>query len=224
MNDSQCALERRMMVAATLVGRGIADQRVLQAMSTVPRHVFVPEALEKFAYHDGPLSIGEGQTISQPYVVALMCEALRVKPSDRILEVGAGSGYAAAILSLLGAEVHAVERHQQLAMSARGTLEAGGYDNVHVHWSDGQEGWESGAPYDAILVSAAADRVPPQVLSQLALGGRLVMPVGDHFSQQLLRITRAPHGLERESLISVRFVPLLSGRDEDRATHVQPAA
>lgn len=214
MNESHFAVERRLMVSGTVAGRGVTDLRVLEAMTQVPRHVFVPETLVKFAYADGPLSIGHGQTISQPYVVALMCQALELRPTDRILEVGTGSGYAAAVLALLGAHVHTVERHEHLARAAAHTLRALGYDEVRVHLADGTLGLPSEGPFEAIAVAAAGARVPDALLRQLTIGGRLVMPVGDQFSQTLTRITRTPSGFTRERLIDVRFVPLVAGMGE----------
>ena len=214
MNESHFAVERRLMVTGTLAGRGVGDLRVLEAMSDVPRHVFVPETLVKFAYADGPLSIGNGQTISQPYVVALMCQALDLRPADRILEVGTGSGYAAAVLSMLGAQVHSVERHERLARTAQHNLRELGYDTVHVHLADGTLGLPAEGPFNAIAVAAAGARVPDALLQQLIIGGRLVMPVGDQFSQTLMRITRTPSGFTRERLLEVRFVPLIPGMGE----------
>ncbi len=222
MNDSHFAVERRLMVAGTLAGRGVSDLRVLEAMSAVPRHVFVPETLVEFAYADGPLSIGNGQTISQPYVVALMCQALELRPTDRILEVGTGSGYAAAVLSMLGAQVHTVERHERLAMTAQHNLRALGYGTVHVHLADGTLGLPLEGPFNAIAVAAAGARVPDALLRQLTIGGRLVMPVGDQYAQTLMRLTRTPSGFTRERLIEVRFVPLVAGMGEVMTPDARP--
>jgi len=199
------------MVRAQLAARGISDAATLSAFDAVPREAFVPPQLAARAYADEPLPIAAGQTISQPYIVAYMVQALGVGPEDRVLEVGAGSGYAAAILSRIAREVVAVERHAELADSARERLAALGYDNVRVVCADGSLGWQDGAPYDAILVSAGGPEVPAALVGQLALGGRLVMPVGDEDDgQQLVRVTRAGDGaVRREALDSVRFVPLV---------------
>lgn len=202
------------MVAGAVAARGIDDLRVLEAMAQVPRHLFVPHALESFAYADGPLSIGDGQTISQAATVAVMCQALKLSKSDRVLEIGAGSGYSAAVLSLLANQVHTVERHQRLAMAATYRLSELEYSNADVHWADGREGWAKAGPYDAIVVSAGSSEIPQALIAQLAKGGRLVMPVGDRFSQTLIRLTHTSRGLRRESLSSVRFAPLVSGVTE----------
>lgn len=198
------------MVQRQLVDRGIVDQRVLAAFRDVPREAFVPPDMASAAYEDGPLPIGHGQTISQPFVVALMAQALAVQPGDRALEVGAGSGYAAAILSRLASRVVSVERHGELAESAAARLEALGIANVEVHHGDGTRGWPSQAPFDVILVSAAGDHVPPPLTEQLALGGRLVIPVGIWHGQELLRLTKhAPGRIDEERLGRVAFVPLV---------------
>lgn len=197
------------MVDRDIEARGVRDPRVLDAMRTVPREVFVPERFEDSAYDDRPLPIGRGQTISQPYVVALMAEAAEVQPDDRVLEVGTGSGYGAAVLAHLASHVWTVERHGPLAASARAALQAAGCKNVHVLHADGTRGWPEASPYDAIVVTAAGREVPEVLLEQLADGGRLVMPVGDRFAQQLLRVRRRGDRLEYEDLGAVRFVPLL---------------
>ncbi|MCJ8191737.1 protein-L-isoaspartate(D-aspartate) O-methyltransferase [Sphingomicrobium aestuariivivum] len=196
---------RRLMVEQ-LRARKIRDERVLDAMAAVRREDFFEGA---DPYADAARAIGEGQTISQPYVVALMLEALSLRPSDRLLEVGAGSGYAAAVASELVARVDAIERIGTLADRARKRLE--GRRHVHVHHTDGSEGWPQAAPYDAILVSAAGARVPPALLEQLADGGRLVMPVGPAAVQQLTLVTRDGDKLREQGLGGVRFVPLISG-------------
>jgi len=190
--------------------RGIQDHRVLQAMGRVPREGFVPPELEEYAYEDAPLPIGEEQTISQPLVVALMAQAAEIGPGDRVLEVGTGSGYAAAVFAELAAEVYTVERHASLAHGARARLDALGYENVRVLHGDGTLGWPEHAPYDAILVAAGGPDVPKPLLAQLAPGGRLVIPVGrTQREQSLLRVVRTPGGLVREDLGGVRFVPLI---------------
>ncbi len=202
------------MVQRQLQWRGITDERVLAALGTVPREAFVPERLARSAYADEPLPIGHGQTISQPYVVAWMAEALDVGPRACVLEVGAGSGYAAAVLSLLAERVIAVERLGALAAAARERLASLGYDNVEVHHGDGTRGWPAAAPYDAILVSAAAAQIPPALGDQLAIGGRLVIPVGGGADQELLRLVKTESGrLEERRLGGVRFVPVMEGTE-----------
>lgn len=199
------------MVRRHIAGRGISDARVLDAMATVPRERFVGRGMSRRAYADGPLPIGEGQTISQPYVVAWMAEAARLGDGDRVLEVGTGSGYAAAVLGRIVAEVYTVERHARLVEEARERLVRLGYDNVHVRHGDGSRGWAEYAPYDAIVVAAAGPCVPAALRDQLRVGGCLVMPVGGPWrGQSLVRLRRAPNGVfAREELGPVRFVPLI---------------
>jgi protein-L-isoaspartate(D-aspartate) O-methyltransferase len=213
--------ERRRMVEQQLAARGIHDPLVLAAMGKVPREKFVSAGQAAFAYDDGPLPIGEGQTISQPYVVALMTEALALTRTDRVLEIGTGSGYAAAILAEIAAEVYTVERLPPLAERARQLLADLGYANVHVLAGDGTLGWPEHAPYHAIVVTAGGPRVPQALLDQLAIGGRLVIPVGPvPFDQSLVRIVRASTGdYRREELEAVAFVPLIGeqGWPEARA-------
>jgi protein-L-isoaspartate(D-aspartate) O-methyltransferase len=199
---------RREMVARQIEKRGIRSPRVLKAMETVPRHLFVPCEGIAAAYADEPLPIGAGQTISQPFMVAAMAEALLLDSKERVLEVGAGSGYQAAVLSRLVGSVIAVETQPTLAASACERLAALGYVNVQVEVGDGSLGWPSGAPYDAILVTAAAPRVPPPLLDQLAVGGRLVIPVGSPEQQELFRIVKHDGTISEESLYACRFVPL----------------
>lgn len=202
---------RREMVEFQIAARGVRDQRVLEAMRTVPREAFVPERLAEFAYEDTPLPIEEEQTISQPYVVAAMAEALELGPDDRVLEVGAGSGYAAAVIGRIACEVWAIERHQALADLAQRRMEKLGYQNVHIRKGDGTLGWPEHAPYDAIAVAAGGPEVPPALIEQLAPGGRLVIPIGrDPRLQELVRVwKRQDGGTERENLGAVRFVPLV---------------
>ncbi len=195
-NGDPYARARHRMVER-LRERGIRDPRVLEAMERVPRHLFVEEALWARAYEDHPLPIGYGQTISQPYMVARMTELLEVKPGDRILEVGAGSGYQTAILATLGARVYAVERIPELAARAQATLEALGITQVLIRAFDGTLGWPEMAPFDAILVAASSPTVPPPYLEQLVVGGRLVMPIGDETYQQLMRLIKG----EREHTV-----------------------
>ncbi len=199
------------MVEKQIAERGVKHQAVLAAMRAVPREMFVPEAAVEFAYEDGPLDIEAGQTISQPYVVALMAAALELSPRDRVLEIGAGSGYAAAVLSRVAAEVYAVERHAVLVDLARRRMKDLGYDNVHIFQGDGTLGCPEHAPYDAIVVSAGGPSVPDALRAQLVIGGRLVIPVGaTPPEQELVCVTRTgEHEYGQEDLGSVRFVPLI---------------
>jgi protein-L-isoaspartate(D-aspartate) O-methyltransferase len=205
------AERRERMVDRQIAGRGVRDPAVLGAMRKVPRESFVPDHLANSADADAALPIGEGQTISQPYVVALMTEALRLQPRDRVLEVGTGTGYAAAVLALIVAEVYTIERLGSLAESARRRLTDLGYANVHVRHGDGSLGWPEHAPYDAIVVTAGGPDVPRSLVRQLAIGGRLVMPVGStQWSQRLVRVIRTGEDtFEREALEDVAFVPLI---------------
>lgn len=199
------------MVETQIARRGVRDRRVLEAMATVPREAFVDPGLAEFAYEDAPLPIGAGQTISQPYIVALMIEAAEIEPGERVLEVGTGSGYAAAVMSRIAAEVYTIERHESLAREAARRLAELTYDNVHVRTGDGTQGWPEKAPFDAILVAAAAPRVPETLKTQLAIGGRLIIPVGTVPGMQTLRkITRVGEdAYEDENLGGVAFVPLI---------------
>jgi protein-L-isoaspartate(D-aspartate) O-methyltransferase len=200
---------RKGMVERQIRRRGITDVRILSAMNSVPRHSFVPADRLAFAYSDCPLPIGAGQTISQPFMVAAMADALMLQGTERVLEIGAGSGYQAAVLSTLAQEVIAVETRPQLAAIARERLARLGYSNVRIGEGDGSLGWPVGAPYDAILVSAAAPAVPRPLIDQLADGGRLAIPTGDAESQQVLRITKRGGEIVREKLYHCRFVPLI---------------
>ena len=202
------AESRARMVREQLVARGIRDARVLDAMGRVPRHELVPEAERADAYADGPLPIGEGQTISQPYIVAAMSEAAALSGGERVLEVGTGSGYQAAVLSALAAEVYTIELEPELAARAKRDLERLGCTNVHTRTGDGYRGWPDAAPFDAILVTAAPEQVPPPLLEQLKIGGRLVIPVGASHDQELWLYTKSERGVERRHLMPVRFVPL----------------
>lgn len=205
------AIQRDIMIREQLEYRGISDPAVITAMRDVPREEFVPEGVRAYAYEDGPLPIGEGQTISQPYMVAFMTEALELSQGDRVLEIGTGSGYAAAVLSRVVAEVHTVERLAGLATAARERLYRLGYDNIQVHVGDGSLGWPELAPYDAIVVTAGAPEVPKPLTEQLAVGGRLVIPVGRHLTfQTLVRVRRAgKDDFRHEELMAVMFVPLI---------------
>jgi protein-L-isoaspartate(D-aspartate) O-methyltransferase len=201
---------RQRMVETQLRHRGIRDPRVLEAMGRVEREALVSPELAEFAYDDRPLPIAAGQTISQPYIVALMAEALEIEPGDRVLEIGTGSGYAAAVLAELADRVYTVERHAELARTAQARLAALGYDNIEVLCGDGTRGWPEHAPYQAIAVAAGGPEAPPALLEQLAVGGRLVIPVGPQRIQRLVRITRLSETeLQREDLGGVRFVPLI---------------
>lgn len=201
---------RARMVSEQLAARGIEDVAVLDAFGRVPREEFVPPDDQRNAYLDGPLPIGQGQTISQPYVVAMTVEALALRGHEHVLEIGAGSGYAAAILGLLAREVDTIERLPALATSAAERLARLGFSNVHVHCADGTLGWPPNAPYEAICVAAGAPRPPRPLLDQLAIGGRLVIPHGDASSQHLVRIIRrSEHDFVEEDLGEVRFVPLV---------------
>jgi protein-L-isoaspartate(D-aspartate) O-methyltransferase len=217
------AAEREHMVERHVAARGVRDPRVLEAMRSVPREAFLPDELAEFAYADTPLPIAEGQTISQPYVVALMAAALELSPDDRVLEIGTGSGYAAAVLARIAAEVYTIERHAALSERAGETLARFGFANVHVRHGDGTLGWPEHAPYDGINVTAGGPSVPRALVEQLAVGGRLVIPVGEEAShQRLLRLRRLADGeVEEEDLGAVRFVPLVGA--QGWAAEVQPA-
>ena len=201
---------RARMVQAHLIERGITDPRVLEAFRSVPREAFVSDDLAPRAYDDNPLPIGEGQTISQPYIVALTAQSLRLTGAEKGLEVGTGSGYAAAILGKLARVVYTVERLPSPAETAKARLASAGCDNVHVACRDGSMGWPEHAPFDAIAVGASGPAVPDALLSQRGVGGRLVMPVGSDGSQTLVRVTREADGeFREEELTAVRFVPLI---------------
>ena len=211
MTDHERRRER--MVDRDLVGRDIIDPAVLEAMRTVPREAFVTRSRQRDAYDDRPLTIGSGQTISQPYIVALMAQALEPTLDDLALEIGTGSGYAAAVLSLCVREVVTVERLSELAASAETTCRSLGYDNISFCTGDGTLGWEARSPYDAIVVTAAGPDVPQPLLDQLKVGGRLVMPTGGRFEQRLIRVRRTtPERFVREDLGGVTFVPLIGDR------------
>lgn len=207
--------QRLQMVEQQIRGRGIADPAVLEALSQVPRHRFVAPAWEALAYSDRPLPIGYGQTISQPYIVAYMTEAAEIAPTATVLEIGAGSGYQAAVLAEIAREVYTIEIIPELAASARQTLSALGYENVQVRAGDGYQGWPEQAPFDAILVTAAPDHVPQPLVEQLAVNGRLVIPVGDRV-QEMRIITKTEAGVLQESTIPVRFVPMTGEAQDER--------
>ena len=199
--------DRRALLAE--IGTEVADRRVLTAIGAVPRNAFLPEDLRDFAYENRPLPIGYGQTISQPLIVAMMTQALMLKGDERVLEVGTGSGYQAAVLSLLAEKVVTVERIAPLAEHAARVLREGGYENVEVHVASDELGWLEDAPYDGIIVTAASPDIPRELLGQLAMGGRLVIPVGSRDLQELVRIVKTPRGAQRHNLGPCRFVPLL---------------
>ncbi len=207
---SDYAIARRRMVEEQVVARGVGDRRVIDAMLRVPRHLFVPEALAAQAYSDFPLPIGERQTISQPYMVGVMSEALQLTGGEKVLEIGTGSGYQAAVLALLARQVFSLERIPALARQARRILDACGFARVNVRVTDGTFGWEDEAPFDGIIVTAGAPSIPQSYRTQLAVGGRLVIPVGDRVSQVLMRVTRvSERDFREERLFGCRFVPLI---------------
>jgi protein-L-isoaspartate(D-aspartate) O-methyltransferase len=199
---------RRRMVETQIRARGIDDPRTLDVFLKIPRHLFVTDELWPDAYEDHPLPIGSGQTISQPYIVALMTSLLELEGSEKILEIGTGCGYQAAILGSLAGEVHTVERVESLAENAKKNLTSLGCDNVHVHTGDGSLGWPDEAPYDGILVTAASPEVPPSLPGQLRMNGKLVIPVGERWRQILELWIKRPEGMEKKEILPVVFVPL----------------
>ena len=213
MATSKFSRLRNRMVDEQMAGRGIADPLVLAAMRAVPREIFVEDELLEFAYDDGALPIAAGQTISQPYIVARMIEAATLGRGSRVLEVGTGSGYAAAVLSRIAAMVYTIERHAALAEVARRRLAQLGYDNIDVRLGDGTQGWPEKSPFDAIIVAAAGPAIPPALKQQLLVGGNLVLPIGDSYGvQTLCKITRTSDmEFERADLDAVSFVPLVTG-------------
>jgi protein-L-isoaspartate(D-aspartate) O-methyltransferase len=212
-DDGARDAERRAMVAEQLEPRGIRDRRVLDAMRAIPRHRFVPRELQGRAYSDGPLPIGRGQTISQPYVVAFMAEALELRGGERVLEVGSGSGYAAAVLARLAAEVYGIELEQELHERSVATIRELGYSNVELRRGDGFRGWPEKAPFDAIVLSCAAEAVPAPLWAQLSEGGRILYPKGGTDAvQELVLVTKTADGPRERRLVPVRFVPMRRGR------------
>jgi protein-L-isoaspartate(D-aspartate) O-methyltransferase len=203
-------IARKRMVETQIVARGITDRRVIEAMLKAPRHIFVEEAMAAQAYNDTPLPIGERQTISQPFMVALMTELLQLTGTEKVLEIGAGSGYQSALLAMLADRVYTVERIRSLALKARKSLDSLGLLNVNLKIDDGSGGWEVEAPFDAILVTAGAPDIPQTLIDQLNVGGRLVIPVGDQYEQVLVRIVKHPDGsVTREDSVNCRFVKLI---------------
>ena len=205
---------REKMVKEQIQRRGITDSRVLDAMRKIERHLFVPENLKNLAYTDGPLPIGYNQTISQPYIVAFMTQAAGLAPENRVLEIGTGSGYQAAVLAEIVKEVYTIEIIEPLAENARLLLEGMGYQNIKVKYGDGYKGWQEHAPFDAIVVTAAPAQIPMELVNQLKEGGRMVVPIGG-FYQELYLITKTDTGFEKKALLPVRFVPMVhSEKDE----------
>lgn len=200
--------EASVMVETQIAQRGVTDSKVLSVMKEIPRHLFVPGFLEKFAYNDGPLPIGEGQTISQPYIVALMTELLKLKGNEKVLEIGTGSGYQAAVISRLAKKCYSVEIIKSLAESAKERLKKLGYKNVYIRHGDGYKGWKEHALYDAIIVTAAPDEIPSELIKQLKVNGRMVVPVGVDY-QELVVVTKLKDGIKEEKNIPVRFVPMV---------------
>jgi protein-L-isoaspartate(D-aspartate) O-methyltransferase len=204
---------RRRMVTEQLRGRDVNDPRVLAAMEKVPRHLLVPENVRSQAYEDHPLPIGHGQTISQPYIVGFMTQALKVEPDHRVLEIGTGSGYQAAVLGELAREVYTIEIVEPLAASAKQSLDALGYSNVHVRAGNGYDGWPEKAPFDRIMVTAAPDEVPPALVEQLKIGGIMAIPVGSGMMQDLRILRKTDSGLDLLDTLPVRFVPMTGKKD-----------
>ncbi|WP_273566902.1 protein-L-isoaspartate(D-aspartate) O-methyltransferase [Maribacter halichondriae] len=199
---------QKKMVEEQIKARGVADPPTLLAMLGVPRHEFVPEEVKPYAYSDGPLPIGNGQTISQPYIVAFMTEALQLKKSDRVLEIGTGSGYQAAVLAKIVDSVYTIEIVENLALEAEKRLKALHYDNVMVRAGDGYHGWPEKAPFDAVMVTAGAETIPQDLIDQLKIGGRLIIPVGPHNGiRQLMLLIKKKNRIVKKSLMAVRFVP-----------------
>jgi protein-L-isoaspartate(D-aspartate) O-methyltransferase len=200
--------QRQRMIQQQLIARGIKDGRVLAAMEKVPREEFIPPESRSDSYEDGPLPIGYGQTISQPYIVAFMTEQLRLNPADRVLEIGTGSGYQAAVLAGLVADVYSIEIIEPLAKNAEATLQRLGCDNVHVKLGDGYKGWPEEAPFDAVIVTCAPDKVPQALIDQLKEGGRMVIPVGERFAQELYLLEKKNGQVKQSVTLPVRFVPM----------------
>ncbi len=210
------ARQRSEMVEKQIISRGVTDPLVLQAMSRVPRHLFVSEALVDSAYGDFPLPIGEGQTISQPYIIAEMTQSLELKGHERVLEIGTGSGYQAAVLAQIAYKVYTIERNNTLFLQTRKLFDKLKYYNIVTRYSDGTQGWKEESPFDAIMVTAGGQQIPTPLIDQLSMGGRLVMPVGGTFSQELLKLEKTETGIRTSNLGACRFVKLIGqhGWDE----------
>jgi len=202
------AAMRHHMVETQITARGVRDTQVLAALRVIERHRFIPEENQDLSYRDGPVAIGHGQTISQPYIVALMSEALQLAPEMKVLEVGTGSGYQTAVLSALGARVHSIEIRSELANKAAKTLHAIGAGDVDLNIGNGFDGLQAAAPFDRIIVTAAPEHVPPALIEQLKIGGQMLIPVGERRAQTLTRITKTHQGFNKEPLIPVLFVPM----------------
>lgn len=203
---------RKRMVETQIQSRGVRDPAVLQAMLKVPRHCFVPDELLSFAHEDGPLPIGLGQTLSQPYIVAAMTECLELQPDRKVLEIGTGSGYQSAVLASLVKDLYTVEILEELSLMAEARLKSLGFENIHYRIGDGHAGWPDAAPFDAILVTAAPERIPKALLEQLAEGGRMVLPVGSpHGAQRLIRAVKQAGRIITQDWMDVRFVPMVHG-------------
>ncbi len=213
---SDLSAQRETMVERQIAARGIADPATLEAMRKVPRHEFLPMRLRDEAYMDYPLPIGHGQTISQPFIVAFMTEAIRPQPGEKILEIGAGSGYQAAILAQMGADVYTIEIVEPLAEMARQTLERLGFKNAQVMHGDGFRGWPEHAPFDAIIVTCAPDKIPPDLVAQLKDGGRMIIPVGGGMNQELVLLRKKGDKVEKQSVLPVRFVPMTGEAQNNR--------
>jgi protein-L-isoaspartate(D-aspartate) O-methyltransferase len=215
-DDAEMEPLRLRMVKEQIEGRGVADPATLAAMRAVPRHKFMPPEVRAMAYEDGAYPIGEGQTISQPYIVGLMTSLIRPKPSMRVLEIGTGSGYQAAVLARCVAEVYTIENHPTLGRRAEETLKSLGFDKVHVRIGDGFDGWPEHAPFDAIVVTAAPRRIPQPLVDQLRVGGKLVIPLGKEW-QELIIVTKTETGVTTEKVVPVLFVPMTGKAEHDRA-------
>ncbi len=209
-DETESSRKRRAaMVRTQIESRGVRDSAVLKAMGNCPRHFFVPPGLQKRAYQDNPLPIWDGQTISQPYIVALMTESLALEPDDRVLEIGTGSGYQAAVLSYLVKEVYSIEIKERLHQRATATLERLGYSNVHTRFGDGYFGWEEAGPFDCIMITAAVDHVPPPLVRQLSDGGRMILPLGNPFAyQNLVLVSKQGQDITVRQILGVLFVPM----------------
>jgi protein-L-isoaspartate(D-aspartate) O-methyltransferase len=215
--DVEMTVQRSRMVKEQIIRRGIKDEKVLEVMKKIPRHRFVDDSLKNRAYGDHPLPIGEGQTISQPYIVALMTEALKLRPSDRVLEIGTGSGYQAAVLAEIVKEVYTIEIRERLAKRAGELLDKLGYKNIKIKYADGYFGWDEHAPFDAIIVTASANHIPPPLIKQLNEGGKLIIPLGSTLYYQTLTLATKKEGeLDVEQMIGVAFVPMVGEMQKKR--------